>query len=104
MGIETQATARTRATAARLLTSEVDPRGDGFMMGEPTPEGLDRICSGLECAIAQAESYVHHGGPAWCAGKTSDLTQVGQFAEAVPEEHLGKVLAFRRSPSCDGNS
>jgi isocitrate lyase len=91
--------ARTDADSAKLLTSDVDPADHPFMTGERTPEGYFAVRSGLESAIARAKAYAPYADLLWCETSTPDLEQARRFAEAVREDHPGKLLAYNCSPS-----
>jgi isocitrate lyase len=99
MNVPTVLIARTDADSAKLLTSDVDPRDHEFMTGERTPEGYFRISGGLDCAIARARAYARHADLLWCETSKPDLGEARRFAEAVREEHPGKLLAYNCSPS-----
>jgi isocitrate lyase len=99
LNVPTLLIARTDADSARLLTSDVDPRDHEFMSGERTPEGYHRISGGLDCAIARARAYAPYADLLWCETSKPDLDQARRFAEAVREEHPGKLLAYNCSPS-----
>ena len=49
--------ARTDASGAALMTSDVDERDKKFLTGERTAEGFFRLYGGIDQAIARAISY-----------------------------------------------
>jgi len=91
--------ARTDAMAANLLTSDVDERDQGFLIGERTTEGFYRVKNGLDQAIDRALSYAPYADLLWCETGTPDLQQARDFAAAVHEKFPGKMLAYNCSPS-----
>jgi isocitrate lyase len=100
LDVPTLIVARTDADAAKLLTSDVDPRDREFITsGERTAEGFYKIRSGIEPAIARALAYAPYADMVWCETSTPDLVQARRFAEAVLAEHPGKWLAYNCSPS-----
>jgi isocitrate lyase len=99
MGVPTVLIARTDADAARLLTSDVDPRDREHLTGERTAEGFHHYRGGLECAIARALAYAPYADIVWCETSTPDLAEAKAFAEGVHREFPGKLLAYNCSPS-----
>ncbi|MDC0673250.1 isocitrate lyase [Nannocystis radixulma] len=100
LDVPTLIVARTDADAAKLITSDVDPRDREFITSaERTPEGFFRIRGGIEAAIARARAYAPHADLVWCETSTPDLEQARRFAEAVLADHPGKWLAYNCSPS-----
>ncbi|HEU5049172.1 MAG TPA: isocitrate lyase, partial [Gemmatimonadales bacterium] len=73
--------ARTDASSARLLTSDIDPADRPFLTGERTPEGFHRITGGLDCAIARSLAYAPYADLLWCETSTPDLDEARRFAE-----------------------
>lgn len=99
MGIPTLLFARTDADAAKLITSDIDPRDHEFMTGERTPEGFFRTQGGLDSAIARGLAYAPYADLIWCETSTPDLAEARHFAEAIHAEFPGKMLAYNCSPS-----
>lgn len=91
--------ARTDADAARLLTSDIDPRDRPFITGERTPEGFFRIRGGLEMAIARGRAYAPYADLLWCETSHPDLGEARAFAEGVRQDFPDKMLAYNCSPS-----
>ncbi len=91
--------ARTDADAARLLTSDIDPRDRKFCTGERTPEGFFRIKGGIEMAIDRGLSYAPYADLIWCETSHPDLDEAKQFAEGIREKFPNKLLAYNCSPS-----
>jgi isocitrate lyase len=98
-GTPTIVIARTDADSATLLTSDVDERDRPFLTGDRTAEGYHRVRGGLEAAIARSLAYARYADLLWCETSTPDLDEARRFAEAVHEEHPGKMLAYNCSPS-----
>ena len=99
LDVPTILVARTDATSARLLTSDIDPADQPFVTGERTPEGFYRVTGGLDSAIARGLAYAPYADLIWCETSTPDLAEAKQFAEAIRREHPGKMLAYNCSPS-----
>ena len=91
--------ARTDASSAKLLTSDIDPADRPFLTGERTPEGFYRITGGIESAIARGLAYAPYADLIWCETSTPDLAEAQQFAEAIRRDHPEKMLAYNCSPS-----
>jgi isocitrate lyase len=91
--------ARTDADAAKLLTSDIDPRDKAFCTGERTAEGFYRIKSGVEAAIARGLAYAPYADLVWCETSKPDLAEAKQFAEGIRKQFPGKLLAYNCSPS-----
>jgi isocitrate lyase len=97
--VPTVLVARTDADAARLLTSDVDPRDREFCTGERTPEGFFRIRGGIEQAIQRGVAYAPYADMIWCETSKPDLEEAKQFAEGIHAKYPGKLLAYNCSPS-----
>ncbi len=91
--------ARTDALAATLLTSDVDARDAGFVVGERTSEGFFQVESGIDAAIARGLAYAPFADVLWCETSTPDLDEAEAFAAAIHEQFPGKLLAYNCSPS-----
>ena len=99
-GVPTLLVARTDADAAQLITSDIDPLDQRFIVsGSRTHEGFYRIRGGLEYAIERALAYAPYADLVWCETSTPDLGQAREFAQAVRERFPGKRLAYNCSPS-----
>ncbi|QBD83712.1 isocitrate lyase [Ktedonosporobacter rubrisoli] len=99
MGVPTILIARTDANAAQLITSDIDPVDHAFLTGERTAEGLFRIRSGIESAIARGLSYAPYADLIWCETSEPSLPEAQRFADAIHERFPGKLLAYNCSPS-----
>ncbi len=100
MGVPTILIARTDANAAQLLTSDIDPRDQEFIIpGERTAEGFFRVRAGLDQAIARGLAYAPYADLIWCETSEPDLDEAKRFAEAIHKEFPGKLLAYNCSPS-----
>jgi isocitrate lyase len=100
MDVPTLIIARTDADSARLLTSEIDPRDQGFITSdERTPEGFYRISGGLEMAIARGLAYAPYADLLWCETSKPDLEEAERFADGIHAKFPGKLLAYNCSPS-----
>ena len=100
MGVPTLLMARTDADSAGLLTSDIDPRDQEFILSsERTPEGFYRIRSGVEAAIARGIAYSPYVDMLWCETSKPDLAEAREFAEGIHARFPGKMLAYNCSPS-----
>ncbi|MFD2786515.1 isocitrate lyase [Hymenobacter rubripertinctus] len=101
MGVPTLVVARTDADAADLLTSDIDPRDQPFVLqeAERTSEGFFRVRCGLEAGIARGLAYAPYADLIWMETSHPDLEQARQFAEAIHAQFPGKLLAYNCSPS-----
>ncbi len=99
LGVPTIIVARTDANSATLLTSDVDPRDQEFIVGERTAEGFHQVTGGLESAIARGLAYAPYCDLIWCETAAPDLDEARRFAEAIHAEFPGKMLAYNCSPS-----
>ena len=101
LGVPTLLVARTDADAADLLTSDVDPRDQPFVLqeAERTSEGFFRVRCGLEAGIARGLAYAPYADLIWMETSHPDLAQARQFAEAIHARFPGKLLAYNCSPS-----
>jgi isocitrate lyase len=99
MGVPTIIVARTDAEAAQLITSDVDPRDQPFIVGERTVEGFYQLKGGLEYAISRSLSYAPYADIIWCETAHPDLEEARAFADAIHEKYPGKLLAYNCSPS-----
>ena len=99
LDVPTVLIARTDADAARLVTSDVDPRDQPFLTGERTAEGFYRMTGGPEVAAARAIAYAPYADLLWCETSHPDLDEARAFAEAVHDRYPDKMLAYNCSPS-----
>ncbi|WP_019947014.1 isocitrate lyase [Hymenobacter aerophilus] len=101
LGVPTLVVARTDADAADLLTSDIDPRDQPFVLeeAERTSEGFFRVRCGLEAGIARGLAYAPYADLIWMETSHPDLEQARQFAEAIHAQFPGKLLAYNCSPS-----
>ncbi len=98
-GVPTVLIARTDANSAQLLTSDIDPVDQPFIVGERTVEGFHRITGGLDMAIARGLAYAPYADLIWCETGHPDLDEARRFAEAIHARFPGKMLAYNCSPS-----
>ena len=100
LGVPTILMARTDADAAGLLTSDIDPRDQEFILSsERTVEGFYRVRNGLEAAIARGLAYAPYVDLLWCETSKPDLAEAREFAEGIHARYPGKMLAYNCSPS-----
>ncbi|MCC3157319.1 isocitrate lyase [Hymenobacter sp. 15J16-1T3B] len=101
LGVPTLLVARTDADAADLLTADVDPRDQPFVLqeAERTPEGFYRVRCGVEACIARGLAYAPFADLLWMETSHPDLEQARQFAAAIHAQFPGKLLAYNCSPS-----
>jgi isocitrate lyase len=99
LDVPTVLVARTDADAAKLITSDVDPRDRAFITGERTAEGFYRVKAGVEAAIARGVAYAPYADLVWCETSKPDLHEAKEFAEGVHKHFPGKMLAYNCSPS-----
>ena len=98
-GTPTLIVARTDADAADMVISDADERDHEFLTGERTEEGFFRSEAGIEQAIARGIAYAPYADLVWCETSEPDIEQAERFAQAVHDEHPGKLLAYNCSPS-----
>ncbi len=99
MGVSTLLVARTDANSAKLITSDIDPSDQKFLMGERTAEGFYRIHGGLDQAIARGLAYAPYCDLIWCETSEPSLDEARRFAEEIHAQFPGKMLAYNCSPS-----
>jgi isocitrate lyase len=100
MGVPTVLMARTDANSAKLLTSDVDPVDQEFIVDkERTPEGFFRMNGGIECAIARGLAYAPHCDLLWCETSTPNLAEARKFADAIHDKYPNQMLTYNCSPS-----
>jgi isocitrate lyase len=99
LAVPTLVVARTDSLAATLLTSDIDERDQEFTSGERTAEGFYEVRNGMEAAISRGLAYAPYADLIWCETSTPDLDEAARFAEAIHEQHPGKMLAYNCSPS-----
>ncbi len=98
-GTPTLIVARTDADAADMVISDADERDHEFLTGERTEEGFFRSEAGIEQAIARGVAYAPYADLVWCETSEPDMEQAEHFANAIHDEHPGKLLAYNCSPS-----
>ncbi len=100
LDVPTVIIARTDADSAKLITSDIDPRDEPFIVStERTPEGFYRIRGGVSYAVARGLAYAPYADLLWCETSTPDLDEARQFAEGIHAQYPGKLLAYNCSPS-----
>ena len=99
LDVPTLVIARTDANAARLVTSDVDPRDAPFLTGERTPEGFFVVEPGIEACISRALAYAPYADLLWMETSEPNLDEAAHFARAVRAAYPGKLLAYNCSPS-----
>jgi isocitrate lyase len=99
LDVPTLLIARTDANAARLISSDSDPRDHAFLTGESTPDGFHEIRGGVEAAVARALAYAPYADMLWCETSHPDLDEAREFAEGIHDQFPGKMLAYNCSPS-----
>lgn len=91
--------ARTDAEAATLITSDIDERDAGFIIGKRTAEGFYEVKNGLEVGIARAKSYAPYADLLWMETSNPDLGLAREFAKEVKKAFPDQMLAYNCSPS-----
>jgi isocitrate lyase len=91
--------ARTDASAAALITSDVDPVDRQFITGERTAEGFFVTRKGIEPSIARGLAYAPYADLIWMETSEPNLEEARRFANAIRAEFPGKLLAYNCSPS-----
>ncbi|MEE8183891.1 MAG: isocitrate lyase [Acidobacteriota bacterium] len=91
--------ARTDASGAKLLTSDIDERDRKFLTGNRTSEGYYRIKGGIEMAIERGIAYAPHADMIWCETSKPDLKEAKIFAEGIRKRFPDKLLSYNCSPS-----
>ena len=99
MNVPTILIARTDASSANLLTSDIDERDHGFIHGNRTLEGFYNIKGGIECSIARGLSYAPYADLIWCETSKPDIEEAKDFAAGIHEKFPDKMLAYNCSPS-----
>lgn len=99
LGVPTILVARTDAHSATLLTSDIDPRDQGFLEGKRTSEGYFRVRAGVEPSIERSLAYARIADLLWFETSTPDLGEAREFASAIHAKFPGKLLAYNCSPS-----
>lgn len=92
--------ARTDANSAKLITTDVDPRDQPFIVdAERTTEGFHRFRGGIDASIARGLAYAPYADLLWCETSGPDLDEARAFADAVHARFPGKMLAYNCSSS-----
>ena len=92
--------ARTDANSAKLITTDVDPRDQPFIIdAERTTEGFHRFRGGIDASIARGLAYAPYADLLWCETSGPDLDEARIFADAVHARFPGKMLAYNCSSS-----
>lgn len=100
MGTPTILIARTDAESAQLITSDIDPRDEPFIVSrDRTYEGLYYIKGGIEYAIERGRAYAPYADLIWCETAKPDIGEAREFAQGIHEKFPGKMLAYNCSPS-----
>jgi isocitrate lyase len=99
LDVPTLLVARTDALSATLMTSDIDPRDQEFLLGDRTSEGFFRVRPGIEPVIARGLAFSPLVDALWFETSTPNIEEAAQFAEAIHAQYPGKILAYNCSPS-----
>lgn len=100
MGTPTLVVARTDAEAANLITSDIDPRDEKFILSKDrTAEGFFYVRNGLEQGIDRGLSYAPYADMIWMETGNPDLGLAREFAQGIHAQYPGQLLAYNCSPS-----
>ena len=99
LGVPTVLIGRTDADAASLITTDVDPLDQPFILNSRTVEGFYNIRGGLELAITRGRAYAPYADMVWCETSKPDIGEAREFAQGIHEAFPGKPLAYNCSPS-----
>ncbi|MGB8908527.1 MAG: isocitrate lyase [Candidatus Cybelea sp.] len=99
LDVPTVLIARTDASAAKLVTSDVDPSDRRFLTGDRTPEGFYVTQPGIEACIARGLAYAPYADLIWMETSEPNLEEARRFADAIHARYPGKLLAYNCSPS-----
>ena len=92
--------ARTDANSAKLITTDVDPRDQPFIIdAERTTEGFHRFRGGIDASIARGLAYAPYADLLWCETSGPDLDEARTFADAIHARFPEKMLAYNCSSS-----
>ena len=98
--VSTVLIARTDANSAKLITTDVDPRDQPFIVdAERTTEGFHRFRGGIEASIARGLAYAPYADLLWCETSGPDLDEARTFADAIHARFPEKMLAYNCSSS-----
>ena len=99
-GVPTILIARTDANSAKLITTDVDPHDQPFILeSERTTEGFHNFRGGLDASIARGLAYAPVADLLWCETSGPDLDEARAFADAIHARFPGKMLAYNCSSS-----
>ena len=82
------------ATAANLITNDIDLRDKKFLTGERSNEGFYYVKNGLDQTIDRGLSYAPYAGILWCETAKPNLDEARKFAAAIHAEFPGKLLCY----------
>ena len=93
--------ARTAATTATLLSSDVDERDHEFLTGRRTAEGFHQVRPSLYAAVTRGLAFAPYADLLWLEASAPDLAEARAFAQIIHSQYPDKMLAYSCSPSCD---
>ena len=100
LDVPTLIVARTDALAAKLLTSDIDPRDRAVPHRRADGGRLLTSCAtGLEQAIARGLAYAPYADMVWCETSTPDLDEARCSPRGSTPAIPRKLLAYNCSPS-----
>ena len=99
LNVPTIIIARTDASAAKLITSDVDPIDREFLTGERTAEGFFVTRSGMDACVARGLAYAPYADLVWMETSEPNIEEAQRFADAIRSAFPGKMLAYNCSPS-----
>ena len=83
LDVPTVLIARTDANAAKLITSDVDPRDRTLLTGERTAEGFYVTTPGIEACIARGLAYAPYADLIWMETSEPNICEAQRFADAI---------------------
>jgi len=93
--------ARTAASDATLLSSDVDERDREFLTGKRTEEGFHHVQPSLYASVTRGLAFAPYADLLWLEASTPNLAEARAFAQIIHSQYPDKMLAYSCSPDCD---
>jgi len=95
--------ARTDANSAKLITTDVDPRDQPFIIdAERTTEGFHRFRGGIDASIARGLAYAPYADLLWCETSGPDLDEARTSPTPSTRDSRGRCSPTTARPRSTG--
>ncbi|TAK71990.1 MAG: isocitrate lyase [Gammaproteobacteria bacterium] len=99
MGVPITIIGRTDANSAKLISSNIDPVDEEFLLNSRTEEGYYRYKGGIDAAIKRSLAFAPYCDLIWWETSSPDLKEAKLLSESIRKYYPNKMFAYNCSPS-----